>query len=336
MTPPAPAVFFLSDYGTADEFVGVVHAVLHRLAPNVPVIDLSHQIAPFDVAGGAAMLVRCAPHLGAGVVLAVVDPGVGTARRSVAVRTVDGGTGSGGPSWLVGPDNGLLAPMATACGGVGSAFAIDRDAVGARPGRTAVTGPAGPGPTFDGRDVFAPAAARLALGTDPGSLGTPIDPASLVAAPAGPHPLPGSGGEPEPPGPGFLTSVASIDRFGNVQLEAGAGALAAVGIRPGGTFLVTVLTGMTGMTGTAGMTGTTGTSGPPPGPAAGPPAGPQGPIPGRRVAAFAELGQDELGLLVDGSGHLALVLDRTPATARLDPIGVGSRVLIAPGPAGPA
>ena len=56
----------------------MVHAVLHRLAPQVRVIDLSHQLAPFDVAGGAAMLVRCAPHLGAGVVLAVVDPGVGT------------------------------------------------------------------------------------------------------------------------------------------------------------------------------------------------------------------------------------------------------------------
>ena len=66
MTPPDPAIFFLSDYGTADEFVGVVHAVLHSLAPQVRVIDLSHQLAPFDVAGGAAMLVRCAPHLGAG------------------------------------------------------------------------------------------------------------------------------------------------------------------------------------------------------------------------------------------------------------------------------
>ena len=84
--PPAPAIYFLSDYGTADEFVGVVHAVLHRHAPGLAVIDLSHQIAPFDVAAGAAMLARCAPYLGAGVVLGVVDPGVGTARRAVAIR----------------------------------------------------------------------------------------------------------------------------------------------------------------------------------------------------------------------------------------------------------
>ena len=80
----------------------MVHAVLHRLAPLVPVIDLCHQMPPFDVAGGAAMLVRCSPHLGAGVVLAVVDPGVGTARRAVAIRTTAGRAGSGArPGWWV-------------------------------------------------------------------------------------------------------------------------------------------------------------------------------------------------------------------------------------------
>ncbi|MGD0391695.1 MAG: SAM-dependent chlorinase/fluorinase [Acidimicrobiales bacterium] len=318
MTPPDPAIFFLSDYGTADEFVGVVHAVLHRLAPHVRVIDLSHQIAPFDVAGGAAMLVRCAPHLGPGVALAVVDPGVGTDRRSVAIRTVDDHAGLGGPSWLVGPDNGLLMPMAAACGGVDSAVAIDRDGAVASHRRTLPPEAGEPGPTFDGRDVFAPAAARLALGADPGLLGTRIDPASLVVGAAGPRV--GDGGGPRPPGPGFLTSVASIDRFGNVQLEAGTGALADVSIPPGGTFRVTVVTG---------------TSGRPTGTAGDPSGVPEGPFPGRRVAAFAELEQGELGLLVDGTGHLALVLDRAPASARLHPIGVGSRVLIAPGTADP-
>ncbi|MBV8463757.1 MAG: SAM-dependent chlorinase/fluorinase, partial [Acidimicrobiales bacterium] len=82
-----PAVYFASDYGTEDEFVGVVHAVLHRFAPGVPVIDLAHEIPAFDVAAGADLLLRCRPALGSGVVLAVVDPGVGSARRAVALRT---------------------------------------------------------------------------------------------------------------------------------------------------------------------------------------------------------------------------------------------------------
>ncbi len=128
---PVPAVYFLSDYGTADEFVGVVHAVLFRLAPELRVIDLSHQVPPFDVVAGAAMLVRAAPHLGSGVVLAVVDPGVGTERRGVALTTA-----SSGPRFVVGPDNGLLLPMADALGGVRSAVALD-------PARTVGDRPAG-------------------------------------------------------------------------------------------------------------------------------------------------------------------------------------------------
>ena len=151
-----PAVFFLSDYGTADEFVGVVHAVLHRRAPGVAVIDLSHQIPPFDVAAGSALLVRAGPHLGAGVVLAVVDPGVGTDRRAVALELA-----SGPPRWMVGPDNGLLVPLATSSGGVRTAVALD-------PARL---GPAAPPGTFDGRDVFAPAAAHLVTGGAAGRSG---------------------------------------------------------------------------------------------------------------------------------------------------------------------
>ena len=329
MTPPDPAIFFLSDYGTADEFVGVVHAVLHSLAPQVRVIDLSHQLAPFDVAGGAAMLVRCAPHLGAGVVLAVVDPGVGTDRRSVAIRTGDDRGGLGGPSWLVGPDNGLLMPMATVSGGVDSVFAIDRNGAVAHHRRTGAPEPGSrepgapgpgarePGPTFDGRDVFAPAAAHLALGADPTLLGTRIDPASLVVAATDAR---ADGEGPRPPGAGFLTSVSSIDRFGNVQLEAGAGAVAGMGLPPGGVFGVTVVAGPSGR-----FTGT----------AVEPSDVRDGPFAGRRVDAFAELVAGELGLLVDATGHLALVLDRASAAARLDPIEVGSRVLIAPGPVGP-
>ena len=309
MTQTDSAVFFLSDYGTSDEFVGVVHAVLHRLAPDVPVIDLSHQVAPFDVAGGAGMLVRCAPHLGAGVTLAVVDPGVGTDRRAVAIRTEAEQVGLDGPAWLVGPDNGLLLPMAMACGGIRSAVALVRGAgpFGASD-RSDRSGPRRPGPTFDGRDVFAPAAAALALGVDPALLGTTIDPASLVAAAgAGPGPR----AEPTPGGPAVVTSVVSIDRFGNVQLEAGAGALEDLGLSPGDTLRVTVLDSRADEPGD-------------------PAGGPDRSRRARRVAAFAQLREGELGVLVDSSGHLALVLDRASAADRLHPLAVGSGVSLAP------
>ncbi len=154
---PAPGpdtVFFLSDYGTEDEFVGVVHAVLRRLAPAAVVLDLSHAVAPFDVAAGSAMLVRAVPHLGPGVVLAVVDPGVGGGRRAVVLETA----GDTGPRWLVGPDNGLLVAAAELLGGVAAAVEL---------------APPGPGSarTFDGRDVFAPAVADLCSGTELHQLG---------------------------------------------------------------------------------------------------------------------------------------------------------------------
>ena len=79
------SVFLLTDYGLADEFAGVVRASVLRHAPGVPIVDLTHGVAPFDVRAGALALVRAVPHLGPGVVLAVVDPGVGTSRRAVAV-----------------------------------------------------------------------------------------------------------------------------------------------------------------------------------------------------------------------------------------------------------
>ena len=97
-------VTFLTDYGLDDEFVGVVKSVIRELAPHVTVVDLTHGIRPFDVRGGALALARAIPYVPEGVVLAVVDPGVGTARRAVAIEVADGA------GVLVGPDNGLLAP----------------------------------------------------------------------------------------------------------------------------------------------------------------------------------------------------------------------------------
>ena len=104
-------ISFLSDYGLVDEFVGVVHSVVRSLAPEVAVIDVTHQIAPYDVRAGGLALARSAPYLCPGVVLAVVDPGVGTERRGIAVEVGDGA------SILIGPDNGLLAPAVAMCGG---------------------------------------------------------------------------------------------------------------------------------------------------------------------------------------------------------------------------
>ncbi|MDE3087598.1 MAG: SAM-dependent chlorinase/fluorinase [Acidobacteriota bacterium] len=204
----AGAIHFLTDYGDADELAGVVRAVLARLAPGAPVVDLTHQVAPFDVRAGALALERAAPHLGPGVVLAVVDPGVGTDRLAVAVSVPAGDA----PRALVGPDNGLLARAADALGGATGAVAL-----APQPGEGRAT--------FDGRDVFAPAAAALWRGAALEELGEPVAPDSLVRLPE----------------PGLVVSevevaaeVLWVDRFGNVQLAARPADGRAAGIDRGG------------------------------------------------------------------------------------------------------
>jgi S-adenosylmethionine hydrolase len=188
-------ISFLSDYGTHDEFVGVVTSVLRQLAGQAVVIDITHDVAPHDVRGGALTLQRVAPFLAPGVVLGVVDPGVGTARRAVALEV------GPDPRWaLVGPDNGLLVPAFEALGGPGRAVSLASRRC--HPGA---------GATFDGRDLFAPAAAQLCAGADLADLGPAIDPASLV-----PGPRPATVRQ----GTGVATEVLGIDRFGNVQLAA--------------------------------------------------------------------------------------------------------------------
>ncbi len=199
MTPPPGTVFFLSDYGLRDTFVGIVHAVLRSQAPDAPVIDLTHEIAPFDVRGGARALSHAVPHLGPGVVLAVVDPGVGGGRRCVVVAV--------GPLWMVGPDNGLLVPAIDELGGTADACAW---ALPAPPAERDAH-------TFDGRDVMAPAVAALCRGEDPGSFADAIDPASLVrvADPVVEHGARDAEGR-------FMVraEVTGLDRFGNAQLAA--------------------------------------------------------------------------------------------------------------------
>jgi len=189
-------VSFLSDFGTADEFVGVVHSVIRDLAPHARVIDLTHGVAPFDVRAGSLALARSISYVASGVVLAVVDPGVGTHRRAIAVEVADG------DGVLVGPDNGLLAPAVALAGGAGRAVELDKVEYHLP----------SPGATFAGRDVFAPVAAQLCNGVDLSELGTAID-ADLL--------LPGVVALPQADDHTVLAQVLWVDRFGNAQLNVG-------------------------------------------------------------------------------------------------------------------
>jgi S-adenosylmethionine hydrolase len=194
--PRFDTVSFLTDYGTVDEFVGVVKAVIRDLAPHVGVIDLTHEIGPFDVRAGSLALARCIGYVPSGVVLAIVDPGVATDRRAVAVEV------AGGAGVLVGPDNGLLAPAVAMAGGADRAVELTNpdyqlEAAGA---------------TFAGRDVFAPAAAHLCNGVELTALGPEIDPGLLLPATV---PLPRADGD------AIVAEVLWVDRFGNAQLNVG-------------------------------------------------------------------------------------------------------------------
>lgn len=138
-------VYFLSDYGARDEFAGVVHAVIVAGAPGVTVIDLTHQIPAFDVRAGSHALVRAVPHLGAGIVLGVVDPGVGTSRRGLCMEIP---LPAGGTMYFVGPDNGLLVAAAESAGEAPVSRVVELRCEPSDPSF-------GRGTTFDGRDVFA-------------------------------------------------------------------------------------------------------------------------------------------------------------------------------------
>jgi len=202
-------IAFASDYGLDDEFVGVCKAVVLGLAPGTPILDLGHGIPPHDVRAGSLLLVRAVQYLpDETIVLAVVDPGVGTDRRLVAVD-VEGGV-------LLGPDNGLLAPATAMIGGPRRVVALENPEYRL----------AAPGPTFAGRDVLAPAAGHLAAGVPLEALGPEIDPAGLVP---GVVSLPDA----EPSG-AIAGEVWWVDRFGNCQLNVDPEALLLAGTRPGG------------------------------------------------------------------------------------------------------
>ncbi len=194
--PRFDTVSFLTDYGTADEFVGVVKSVIRDIAAHVGVIDLTHEIAPFDIRGGSLALARCIGYVPSGVVLAIVDPGVATDRRAIAIEV------AGGAGVMIGPDNGLLAPAVAMAGGAERAVEL------ANPDFHL----AAAGATFAGRDIFAPVAAHVCNGVDLADLGPEIDPILL---------LPGTVPLPREDGDALVTEVLWVDRFGNAQLNVG-------------------------------------------------------------------------------------------------------------------
>ncbi len=186
-------ITFLTDFGLQDDFVGTCHGVMKRIAPDVHIIDITHGIAPQGVLQGALTLANTLPFMPVGVHLAVVDPGVGGARRALALR-------DGQSRIHVGPDNGLLVPAAEKMGGIAEAHELTNPEFALESVSR----------TFHGRDLFAPAAAHLALGVSLAELGPPIDPDALARLD-----LP----QPELGSTRIHCTVISIDRFGNVQLN---------------------------------------------------------------------------------------------------------------------
>jgi len=199
---------FLTDYGLDDGFVAACHGVAATIAPHAAIIDVTHLVPPGDVRRGAAVLAQTVPYLPSAVHVAVVDPGVGTARRGVAVAA--------GDSVFIGPDNGLLSWAVTASGGAARAFSLTNSELWL----ANVTA------TFHGRDIFMPVAAHLADGTELTATGAEIDVADLVTLPPLERLIRDSVAEGE---------VLTVDRFGNVQLTITASDAAQIGLKPGTT-----------------------------------------------------------------------------------------------------
>ena len=197
---------FLSDFGLQDDFVGTCHGVIKRIAPRAEIIDITHGIPPQAVLQGALVLANTLPYMPIGVNLAVVDPGVGGHRRALALRDVEG-------RFFVGPDNGLLLPAADRAG-----IAVAHELANPAYALETISR------TFHGRDLFAPAAAHLAMGVAIGELGPPIDPEALVRL--------------ELPELSFAEGVVHattlyVDSFGNIALNLTRDDLERVGVVPG-------------------------------------------------------------------------------------------------------
>jgi S-adenosylmethionine hydrolase len=186
-------ITFLTDFGLQDDFVGTCHGVIATIAPDARVIDVTHGVRPGHVLQGALVLANTLRYMPPGVHLAVVDPGVGSSRRALALRDGEG-------RLHVGPDNGLLLPAVESFGGVAAAHELANAEYSLQPVSR----------TFHGRDLFSPAAAHLAAGVPLEELGPPVDPDELVRLEV-----------PQPEvGQNRIRTVAMVvDRFGNVALN---------------------------------------------------------------------------------------------------------------------
>ena len=191
----ARPICFLSDYGLGDDFVGLCKGVMLRIAPGAPIVDLTHEVPDFEVMAGADILEHATRYMPEDAIyLAVVDPGVGTERRALALSSADG-------AFLVGPDNGLLVPAVESLGGITSAVSLTNADYQVQPVSS----------TFHGRDIFAPAAAHLAAGLDLNHLGELVDPTSLVRV------------EPfameKEDANTLVATVIAVDRYGNARFS---------------------------------------------------------------------------------------------------------------------
>jgi S-adenosylmethionine hydrolase len=197
---------FLTDYGLEDAFVAVCHTVASQIAPNLRIHDITHLIPPGDIRRGAVVLSQAVPYFPPAVHVAVVDPGVGTARRAVAIEA--------GGSLFLGPDNGLLSVAVAAAGGAVRAVSLTNRTLWRD--TTAVT--------FHGRDIFMPVAARLADGLPITEAGEPAEVASLVTLPQPECRLTEDGA---------LVEVVTVDRYGNAQLSLPGTSAARAGLTEG-------------------------------------------------------------------------------------------------------
>jgi S-adenosyl-L-methionine hydrolase (adenosine-forming) len=202
-------VTLLTDYGRDDDFVGVCHGVIRGIHPDAQIVDITHGVERYAVRQGALVLRNTLPYMPVGVHVAVIDPQVGTERRALALRTVDGRV-------LVGPDNGLLSLAWERCGGIDLAVDVTRSPHRLEPVSA----------TFHGRDIFSPVAAHLARGAELADAGDQLDQAELQVV-----------GLPEPRvEDGTLVGHALVvDRFGNVALNVDHEDMAGTGITLGGT-----------------------------------------------------------------------------------------------------
>jgi len=200
-------ITFLTDFGLQDDFVGTCHGVIKSIAPDAEIIDITHDIEPRRVLQGALALADTIPYMPAGVHLAVVDPGVGTNRRAIAIADKSG-------RLYVGPDNGLLLPAAERTGGIERVHEITNPSFAL----------AEISPTFHGRDLFSPAAAHLALGVAPEELGPQLSVGELVRL---------SIPKPDIRRGRVRAVVVDTDRFGNMQLNLRHEDLETIGIEQG-------------------------------------------------------------------------------------------------------